>query len=129
MENEVVILLKPDVFERRLWGVALEWLQKQSDFVITDFRMYRKFSPELDGRLVLHYQEHEGKDFYPGLMEFMRSGHIGAFLGETHSIPALRSVVQRFRDSWHSRGAANLLHCSDSKISGLREKGIWFGWR
>lgn len=127
--HEVVILLKPDIFERRLWGSALDWLERQSDFNIITFQMIRQFDPTMEAKLILHYQEHEGKEFYPGLMTFMRSGHVGAFLGETANIPNLWSAIQRFRDSWHGRGETNLLHCSDSRISGLREKGIWFGWR
>jgi nucleoside-diphosphate kinase len=127
--TEVIILLKPDVFKRRLWGEAMMWLQT-TDFEIKHMAIWQQSDPELDHRLILHYLEHEEKDFYPGLMEFMQSGPIGAILGTTMDVRKLRDDIRRFRDIWPGQGGPeNLLHCSDSFQSGQREKGIWYGWR
>ena len=124
ISGPVVILLKPDTFERRLWGSAMGFLQCSTDFKIMDMEFFTPRAP--DGRLVLHYDEHRGKEFYPRLMEFMRSGPLLAIAGETGDVGYLRTRVHSFREQWHSRGAMNLLHCSDSIEAGQREKGIWF---
>lgn len=120
-----VILLKPDCFQRRIWGRAFCWMQEETDIEITQMDMVYPTSA-IRERLEAHYAEHVGKPFYPGLIDFMTSGPIGVLLVETESIPQVRQAVQRFRDSWHSRGAANLLHCSDSPEAGDREATIWF---
>lgn len=103
----------------------MQWLQEETDLEITNMQMHYP-GVYTDGRLVQHYEEHEGKDFYQRLTEFMRSGPLVAIAGETEDILNVRSAVKRFRDSWHSRGSANLLHCSDSAEAGKREAKIWF---
>jgi len=123
--SAVIILLKPDCMERRLWGTALEFLQTETDFKIHDSRLYHACVPTIL-KLVKHYAEHQGKPFYDGLMEFMVSGPILAVSGWSGNIPRLRENITLFRVKYAEGGPRNLIHCSDSPESGEREADIWF---
>jgi Nucleoside diphosphate kinase len=120
-----LILFKPDTFVNRRWGTALRFLQDETDFKINEVRLYHPCIPTTL-KLTKHYAEHEGKDFYPGLMEFMVSGRIIAVTGETSSILGLRQAISRFRIKYAEGGPRNLLHCSDSEEAARREINIWF---
>lgn len=124
MRYKIVILLKPDVFARRCWGVAMAWLQARTDITIVGMQ----FHPVAPDNLIRqHYLEHKGKDFYSNLMGFMHSGPTCAIAAWTDDIAAVRKEIAKFREDMGAKGPANLLHCSDSEISGEREWFIWFG--
>jgi len=125
MRHSALILLKPDAFERRLWGTIMEFLQEHTDFVISESRLYHPSIPTTL-KLGKHYAEHQGKDFFDGLMEFMVSGKILALAGRTHDVFILKSNVAPIRVKHAEGGPKNLIHCSDSPESAQREIDIWF---
>ena len=123
--KRVVILLKPDVFRRRVWGEVMSFLQAGTDIEIIGMRAFMPVAP--DNLVRQHYLEHRGKDFYSSLMGFMSSGPTCAIAADTANIPDLREAIGVYRKQQKCEGPANLLHCSDSEISGERELFIWFG--
>lgn len=102
----------------------MSFLQAGTDIEIRGIQMYCPIAP--DGIVRQHYLEHRHKEFYPNLMGFMSSGPTAAIAAQTASIPDLREAIGVFRKMNGAEGPANLLHCSDSEISGEREWYLWF---
>lgn len=94
-----------------------------------------------------HYAEHQGKPFYPELMEFMQSGPVSvavveaplaihrlrAAVGPTKIADATPSQLRgRYRHLSTGAGPSTLFHASDSYESAKREIELWqmlFGWK
>lgn len=131
--NRTFIICKPDAVERGLVGQIL------ARFETKGFSLVAAELRTLDAdTLARHYEEHVGKPFYDGLVEFMSRG------------PALVAVIEGPDDTWETvremmgatnpmksapgtiRGdfgtlfTENLIHGSDSAESAAREIGIFF---
>lgn len=131
--DRTLVICKPDSVERGLVGEILGRFEtKGLKIVAAELRT-------LDAdTLARHYEEHVGKPFYDGLVEFMSRG------------PALVAVIEGPEDTWKAvrqmmgatnplesapgtiRGdlgtlfTENLVHGSDSLESAEREIGIFF---
>ena len=131
--DRTLVICKPDAVERGLVGEILGRLERKGlTLVAAELRT-------LDAdTLARHYEEHVGKPFYDGLVEFMSRG------------PVLVAVVEGPEDTWkvvrQMMGATNpleaapgtirgdlgtlftenLIHGSDSLESAAREIGIFF---
>jgi len=134
--ERTLILVKPDGVRRGLIGEVLSRVEaKGYRFVAVELRM-----PGTD-LLAAHYAEHEGKAFYPPLVDFMASGPVLAAVAEGQRvIEAFRSLAGATdptdaapgtirgdlgRD-WGLRVQQNLVHGSDSPKSAAREIALWF---
>ncbi len=131
--NRTFIICKPDSVERGLVGQLL------SRFETKGFSIVAAELRTLDAEtLSRHYEEHVGKPFYAGLVEFMSRG------------PALVAVLEGPEGTWETvremmgatnpmksrpgtiRGdlgtefTENLIHGSDSAESAAREIDIFF---
>lgn len=131
--NRTLVIVKPDAVERGLAGEIVGRLEaKGLRLVAAELRTIDK------GTAARHYEEHEGKPFYEGLMAFI-----------TRS-PSLLLVVEGPPDTWRVvrtlmgptdpaeapagtiRGdlgtvvTENLVHGSDSAESAAREIAIFF---
>ena len=131
--NRTLVIVKPDAVERGLAGEIVGRLEaKGLRLVAAELRTIDK------GNAARHYEEHEGKAFYEGLMAFI-----------TRS-PSLLLVVEGPPDTWRVvrtlmgptdpaeappgtiRGdlgtimTENLVHGSDSALSAAREIAIFF---
>lgn len=131
--DRTLVICKPDSVERGLVGEIL------GRFETKGLRLAAVELRTLDTQtLARHYEEHVGKPFYDGLVEFMSRG------------PALVAVVEGPEDTWKAvrqmmgttnplesapgtiRGdlgtlfTENLVHGSDSLESAEREIGIFF---
>ena len=85
-----------------------------------------------------HYAEHEGKPFYPGLIEFITGGPlVAAVLEGPRAIAAFRqlaggtdpvekAVPGSIRGDLGLDAGENLVHGSDSVESAEREIALWF---
>src|SRR5690606_13704515 len=88
-----------------------------------------------------HYAEHEGKPFYPGLVEYMGAAPLVALVVEgVNVIKGFRSLAGATNPTEAAPGTIrgdlaceqglpviqNLVHGSDSEESAAREIGIWF---
>jgi nucleoside-diphosphate kinase len=131
--DRTLVICKPDSVERGLVGEIL------GRFETKGLKIAAAELRTLDtDTLARHYEEHVGKPFYDGLVEFMSRG------------PALVAVIEGPEDTWRAvrqmmgatnplesapgtiRGdlgtlfTENLVHGSDSLESAQREIGIFF---
>lgn len=131
--DRTLVICKPDSVERGLVGEILRRFETKG------LRLVAAELRTLDtDTLARHYEEHVGKPFYDGLVEFMSRG------------PALVAVVEGPEDTWQvvrdmmgatnplkaapgtirgdlgTRFTENLIHGSDSPESAAREIGIFF---
>ena len=88
-----------------------------------------------------HYAEHEGKPFFPSLLEFITSGPVvAAILEGPRAVAAFRQLaggtdpVEKatpgtIRGDLGLETQFNLVHGSDSPDSAVREIELWFPGR
>ena len=131
--DQTFIICKPDAVERGLVGEILARFERRN---LRLARVEMRTIDEATARK--HYAEHEGKGFFPSLVEFITRG------------PAVLAVIEGPEDTWqvvrtmmgatNPRGAApgtirgdlgiefteNLIHGSDSAESAAREIGLFF---
>ena len=133
MSDRTLVLLKPDAVRRKLAGHIISRIEsKDLTIIAMDLR-------QLDAdTLARHYEDHVGKDFYAGLVEFMSSGPVVALvvegpedtwevmrtlMGATNSRKAAAGTI---RGDLSATFTENLVHGSDSLASAEREIGIFF---
>ena len=133
MSDRTLVLLKPDTVERGLIGQVL------ARFETKGLRVAAMDLRTLDQEtLDKHYEEHVGKGFYAGLVEFMSSGPVVALaiegpentwevvrglMGATNPLKAAPGTI---RGDFGTLFTENLVHGSDSAESAERELGIFF---
>jgi len=125
-------LVKPDGVRRGMIGEIVGRFERKG-LKIVAAKMLR-VTPELAQR---HYAEHQGKPFYPGLVQRITSGPVVALAIEGRSAIA---VVRLLTGTTNPQTAApgtvrgdlglaitpNLLHASDSAASAARELALYF---
>lgn len=134
--EETLVLIKPDGVARGLTGEIIRRIEAKG-YLITGLCML-KATPE---QLKAHYAEHEGKPFYPPLIEFMSSGPLVAIrvsgnrviegfrvlAGTTDPTTAAPGTIRGdLGRDWGEKVQKNLVHGSDSVESANRELAIWF---
>jgi nucleoside-diphosphate kinase len=131
--ERTLILLKPDAVQRRLVGPIIERFERKGLKVIGMRLM--KNSDEL---AATHYEAHQGKPFYAGLVKFMTSGPVVALalegnqaitvcrklMGETFGCDATAGTI---RGDFGISNGFNLVHGSDSPEAAQRELELFFG--
>lgn len=131
MERSLVIL-KPDAVQRGLIAPILGRLEARG-FRIAGMKMVQITAEQAR----THYAEHEGKGFFPGLIEYITSGPVVLLVvvGD-NVIQMIRDMVGKTKP-WEAapgtiRGdfalatGRNLIHASDSPASGEREVTNFF---
>ena len=130
--ERTLVLVKPDGVKRGLVGEIVARLERKG-LKIVAARLLR-VTPEKAGQ---HYAEHEGKPFYPGLVQHITSGPVLALAVEGRSAI---SVVRLLTGATNPQTAApgtvrgdfglavtpNLIHASDSPASAERELHLYF---
>lgn len=134
--EQTLILVKPDGVARGLTGEILRRIEAKG-YTISALRMLTPSRVLLEA----HYAEHEGKPFYPGLVEYMGAAPLVALVAEGDGvIPGFRSLAGATNPTeaapgsirgdlareWDLPVIQNLVHGSDSEESAAREIGIWF---
>ena len=126
-------LIKPDGVERQLIGEIISRIERKG-LSIAALEL-KQVSDELARA---HYAEHEGKPFFPSLLEFITSGPvIAAVLEGPRAIAAFRQLaggtdpVEKatpgtIRGDLGLETQFNLVHGSDSPDSAEREIALWF---
>jgi nucleoside-diphosphate kinase len=128
-----LVICKPDAVERGLVGEIIGRLERRG------LRLVRAELRQMDKQTAAtHYQEHEGKPFYEGLIDYItRSPVLVMAIGGT---PATWQVVRRTMGATNPANAEpgtirgdlaltteeNLVHGSDSAESARRELGLFF---
>ena len=136
MTERTLVLVKPDGVERGLIGAIIARIETKG-YTVERLELLRA-TPE---QLAAHYAEHEGKPFYPPLVEFMSEGPLVTLVASGHG------VIQGFRSlagatdptvaapgtirgdlgrDWGLAVQQNIVHGSDSEQSAAREIALWF---
>lgn len=133
MTERTLVLAKPDAVARGLVGEIIRRIEaKGLKIVALDLRTA---TADVAGG---HYAEHDGKPFYPDLIEFITSGPLVAAVVEgPRAIAAWRQIaggtdpVEKatpgtIRGDFALETQNNLVHGSDSPESAAREIALWF---
>lgn len=135
--ERTLVLVKPDGVERGLTGEILARLERKG-YQIVELLMLNA-TPQM---LAEHYEEHQGKDFFEPLVNFMASGPIVAAIFEGDRViegvrqlagisdPTMAdagTIRGDFGRDWGEGVQKNLIHASDSTLSAEREIDLWFG--
>ncbi len=126
------IMLKPDAVQRGLMGEILRRIEAKGFKPVA--MKFMHIPKELAER---HYQEHKGKPFFPGLIEYITSGPVLVMVWEGDNvIGSMRNMMGKTNPKEASPGTIrgdlaqqtgrNLIHGSDSKESADREITLFF---
>ncbi len=130
--QRTLVLLKPDAVERRLVGeIVSRYEAKGLRIVALELRTADVATAQA------HYAEHVGRDYYPGLEQFVTSGPLVSLVLEgERAIEAVRSLngitdsavaaPGTIRGDFSLFTNRNLVHASDAPESAEREIAIWF---
>lgn len=130
--ERTLIILKPDCVQRRLIGRVIQRFEDKG-LVLAAMKLIR-ITRDLAER---HYAPHQGKPFYPGLIEYITSGPVvvmvvagpGAInisrklMGKTFGFDAEPGTI---RGDFGSSKTYNLIHGSDSPESAATEIALYF---
>ncbi|MCK5834527.1 MAG: nucleoside-diphosphate kinase [Lentisphaeria bacterium] len=140
MYKKTLVLFKPDTVERHLIGKCITFFE-EAGLKIHAIKMIHA----TDTQVADHYSEHQDKDFFPSLVEFLQSCPIVALvIGGYQSISKVRKIcgatepakaeLASIRGKWAhvtyqdsgSNTMQNLVHASANDEDAAREIGIWF---
>lgn len=131
--EQTFVMVKPDGIQRKLVGEIISRLERKG-FILKAAKMMQ-IDEELASR---HYAEHQGKPFFPGLVEFITSGPVMAMVWEgENAVAAVRKLMGAtnpldaapgtIRGDLANVMSENLIHGSDSLEAARREIGLFFG--
>ena len=132
MVERTLIILKPDAVQRGLIGRILARFEEKGQKVVG-----AKFTVLPRALVEKHYEPHQGKPFYAGLVDYMSKGPVlvvcieGAFaieasrklMGATFGYKAEPGTI---RGDFTSSKGMNLIHGSDSPEAAAREVALFF---
>jgi nucleoside-diphosphate kinase len=132
MTERTLVLVKPDGVARGLVGEVLSRIERKGfRLVAAELRTLDRATAEA------HYGEHEGKPFFPGLVDFITSGPLlAAVIEGPDAIKAWRSMMGATNPIDAAPGTIrgdlavlmgeNIAHGSDSPESASREIALFF---
>jgi nucleoside-diphosphate kinase len=132
MPDRTLILVKPDAFDRGLTGEIIGRFERKGLKLVALKLM--QVDRDLAER---HYNEHQGKPFFPDLVDFITRGTLVAMVLESDgAIEAARQVIGAtnpieaapgsIRGDFATEITFNLVHGSDSPNSAGREVELFF---
>ncbi len=133
MADRTFIICKPDAVERGLVGEILARFERRNLKIVA--AELRRIDADTAKK---HYGEHEGKPFFPGLVEFITRSPV--MLAVIEGPEETWQVVRNMMGTTNPRNAApgtirgdlgiefteNLIHGSDSAESAAREISLFF---
>ncbi len=131
MERSLIVL-KPDAVQRGLVGEITARLERRG-LKLVGMKMLQV--PESLAKV--HYAEHEGKPFFPGLLEYITSSPVVVMALEgPGAIALIRTTVGVTKPAEAAPGTIradfglevgrNLIHASANSEDAARELSIWF---
>ncbi|MHC4870535.1 MAG: nucleoside-diphosphate kinase [Planctomycetota bacterium] len=130
--EKTLLIIKPDAVHRHLAGRIITRVEEKGLAIIAMkmIRLNKKLAAK-------HYEEHKGKAFYPGLIDFITSGPVIVLVAEgLEAIAVCRKVAGAtcgrnaepgsIRGDFGMSNRFNLIHASDSKKSASREIKLYF---
>jgi nucleoside-diphosphate kinase len=131
--ERTLVLIKPDGVDRRLVGEIIGRIEQKG---LTIAALEQKHVDDTLARL--HYAEHEDKEFFGSLLEFITSGPVvAAVVQGPRAVAAFRQIAGgtdpvdkatpgTIRGDFGLETQFNLVHGSDSSESAQREIALWF---
>ncbi|HEV8049489.1 MAG TPA: nucleoside-diphosphate kinase [Thermoplasmata archaeon] len=130
--ERTLVLVKPDGVRRGLVGEILGRFEKKQLRIVA-----AKLTRVSSSLAETHYAEHQGKPFYPGLVEHITSSPVLAVVLEGRSaISVVRLITGATNPQTAAPGTVrgdlalgvtpNLIHASDSPTSAAREIALFF---
>ena len=130
--EKTFIMVKPDGLRRKLAGEVIRRLENKGFQLLAArvLTMSREMAAE-------HYREHEGQDFYAGLIKHITSGPVLAMVWQApeaievarllvgHRNP-LKAAAGTIRGDYASISAENLVHAADRREAAVREIELFF---
>ncbi|WP_134324636.1 nucleoside-diphosphate kinase [Cumulibacter soli] len=130
--ERTLILVKPDGVAKQVVGEVISRIERKGlTLVAMELRTLDKQTA------ATHYAEHEGKPFYPDLMQFITSGPLVAIVAEGENAVAafrqlagatdpIKAETGSIRGDFATLMNRNIVHGSDSPENGVREAKIFF---
>jgi nucleoside-diphosphate kinase len=131
-QEQSFVMVKPDGVQRRLVGELISRLERKG-LQLVAMKML-----QMDESLAAkHYEEHQGKSFYPYLMQFITSSPVIATVWQgENAIATIRKIMGptnlekaepgSIRGDFALCTTLNLMHASDSPSSAAREIPLFF---
>ncbi|MFQ6066954.1 MAG: nucleoside-diphosphate kinase [bacterium] len=130
--ERTLVLIKPDGVGKALIGEVIQTVEKEG-FKIVGLKMIR-LNKETTEKF---YRPHQGKDFFPGLIDFMLTAPSVALVAEGQGVvKRIREIIgerkpedagpETIRGRYASDGRRNIVHGSDSLQSAEREINCLF---
>ena len=130
--EQTLIILKPDAVQRGLMGQIISRFEQKGLKVVAAH--FTRLTEEV---LAQHYEAHQDKPFYPGLVQFMSDSPVllmvlegpeaiavcRGLMGATFGTEATAGTIRGDLGISHSY---NLVHGSDSPESAQRELSLFF---
>ena len=130
--ERTLVLIKPDAVQRGLIGEITARLEHRGLRLMASrfLRVGRELAEE-------HYAVHQGKAFYPGLLDYITSSPVMAMVWEgPEAVVAVRQTMGATRPTEAAPGTVrhdfglevgrNLTHASDSPATAEAEVALWF---
>lgn len=130
--EQTFVMIKPDGVQRLLVGEIIARFERRGLKLIG-----MKMLSVSEALAAEHYRDHQGKPFFPSLIEFVRSGPVVALALEgPEAIARVRQMMGALDPAESTPGSIrgdyaierqmNLVHGSDSPASAARELSLWF---
>jgi len=130
--ERTLVLAKPDAVQRGLIGEIVSRLERRG--LKLSGAKFLMVSRELAEK---HYEIHQGKPFYEGLVKYITSAPVLAMVWEgPNAVAAVRQTMGSTRPTEAAPGTLrhdfaltagrNLTHASDSAENGEQEIKLWF---
>lgn len=130
--ERTLVLVKPDGVQRGLVGEVISRLERRGLKLAA-----AKFMSVSREMAETHYAVHQGKSFYPGLIDYITSAPVMAMVWEgPRAISAVRQTMGStkpyeaapgtLRHDFALETGRNLTHASDSVENGEIEIALWF---
>ena len=130
--EKTFVCIKPDGVQRGLIGTIISRFESRG-YILCGAK-FMQVSRELAEK---HYQEHIGKPFYAGLVNYITSAPVFAMVwegenvvkgvrqtvGSTNPVEAAPGTI---RHDFAAKMDRNLIHASDSVPTAEREIALWF---
>ena len=126
------IMIKPDGVQRGLIGEVISRFEKKGYKLVA-----MKFVNATKEHVEAHYEEHRGRKFFDGLVEYVTSGPVVPMVWEgSEIIEGSRAVIGATNPTKSAPGTIrgdlaievgrNIIHGSDAPESAAREVAHWF---
>ncbi|MCC6616749.1 MAG: nucleoside-diphosphate kinase [Anaerolineae bacterium] len=130
--ERTLIIIKPDAVQRGLSGEIIKRFEQRGLRIVG-----MKFMSVSRALAEKHYEEHVGKPFFEGLVNYITSSPVIVIALEgTNAVEAARATIGKtkpfespagtIRGDFGLEVGRNLVHGSDSVASGEREVGNFF---